>query len=1184
MQKKRKMSSNAQGSAPVDKEIDSSTSIGKLILGLAEEIKASEKKSSKLVLKDGEFNSQIGDLFIYDFALVDELPFQPEANLTISIGRRTGIRGYIHSLCKNTISIASEENVGNALDQITITNSDSASLQRLKDILFDLSNNPEAIPFSCKHASFTLGEGSPIAAPLATIPDDVMRCIQTLNAEQDKAVRVGMGSEFLLLWGPPGTGKTTTIATMLASLANSGESVLLVSNTNKAVEGALEKIIPNLEKLGIEGDGYCLRIGNTTKDFLKKFGTKSDLKTVAEERNQELVIEQKNLNQRRTGHALRLSAVRGDLKEYEVFEDTQRDLAESNVLANRLQDESTAIEHGIKVLVGNLSRLESEKVNAPETPGLFGMLGITRTKAEVETELLSVLERLAAQRSSLEGVKNSFELLQEKIADLKKAILASSAAISKLPAKTELELEVQNLDKELSDIDTRLAEIEHQIANTEQSLIDNAKIIGTTVYKTFLDPRLLKKQWDVVLVDEVSMLLLPMTYFVAGKATKRVILVGDFLQLPPIVASDLDNTHVGEWIKADPFKKWGVTNPKTRNKNPPDIFVALREQNRMHEQICTLISHSFYKDELVTSTHTKARKFDCPSIGKTQKRVLWIDTSGLNAWSSKRYGKGSLFNISHAALIGEIIDVLFSKGYFQGKNADGQLNSLGVVTPYAAQQELISTLLEPMKQYVPDNSVGTAHKFQGDEKDTIIVDLVVASPKLSRFINAESYDDDAGRLLNVGLSRAKEFLIVIVNKQVFERHGSRFMQQLCGQIEAAAERIDPTTLLKYSKHSETARDIAIGRQVAVEGKHILFTEQDFYPAITGDLASAQRSIVIFSAFMTTNGASRWLAVLSKALDQGATVQIVTKTLDKQPQSKGRNNGQGKRELSDLIHLIRRSGIAVDLRQESHEKIIVIDERVVWNGSLNMLSHVQNATREHMTRTDDATYGKEILKLMSRHDIRGAKNVSTEHPICPGCGAKSCLKLGISGKTILKCEDECGWAVPQEAFKKLSQGVPIGISVKLCPEPGCNGGLKLRYSAYGRYFLGCSCYRDGCRHKEDVHVNQFQYDPFPQDIGADLGVLSNFEWPKWAVTNNIELTLPVPRKKQIGEIVRQGITTRKQAEKYAENGKIDAAQDRPRRTPLGGRRHKSKKQSTQPKTPKSVNKNLDIINGLADRWL
>lgn len=1093
---KSKAKQASRDTTDLTQEVDNSTSLGKLILGLMDEIKAAEKSAVKFILKDGVFTGPAGDLYIYEFPLFDEFPFQQESNLIINIGKKTGIRGYMHALGKNAISIASEEFVDGVLDQISITNSEGALLERLKDILADLSKNPTSIPFSSRNASFVLAEGQPVASPLKEIPEGVSRCIKEkdwiLNVEQDKAVRVGMGGEMLLLWGPPGTGKTTTIALMLSALANAGESVLLVSNTNKAVDGALEKIIPNLETLGITETGACLRMGQGATDgFRQTFGAKSDLKTVAAERNKELIREQSELIEHRKPLVRRLAKVRADLQEYVALEASRTDLVENNQHLYQLSQDIQLVEQELSRLKATSEKLDTEKFNAPETPGLFGLLGFTRTKVEIEKEIQGIQSSIAGQETARLAAKNSFQVVQDKMTHLTKTIQTAEDAVSNLLDRSILETEAQELDGQVSTIDSRLAEIEKKIADTEQLLIDNAKVIGTTVYKAFLDQRLLKKQWDVVLVDEVSMLLLPMTYFAAGKATKRVILVGDFLQLPSIVAAD--TKLVEDWVKADPFRKWCVNDSKIRKENPPAVFVALREQNRMHEEICNLISKTFYGQWLVTAPKVKSRIFTGPSLGEKNKRILWIDTSDLNGWSTKRYGKGSLFNITHAALIGEIVDTLASKGYFDGVNSDDDKNSVGVVTPYAAQQKLISALLAPVKKYVDVDSIGTAHKFQGVEKDTIIIDMVEASFRPSRFINAEEYNDDAGRLMNVGLSRAREYLIVIVNKRAFETKGSRFMQQLFNRIETMSERIDPTALFRDSKYFDSAREITVGREVAISAKNVLFTEQDFYPAVMSDLFSASKSIVIFSAFMTTVGTTRWLAVLSKAMLQGTKVRIVTKTLDRQPRAGGVNGEPVRRELSDLVQLMRKSGIAVDLRSETHEKVIVVDERVVWNGSLNVLSQVKDSTREHMTRTEDVNYACEILALMSRHDMRSGITFNSEHPVCPSCGARTYLGTGIKGTTRLKCEDECGWSVKQELFKKLSQGIPVGKIIKKCTESNCKGWLQLRHS-YGRYFLGCKNFPT-CNHKEDVHAGQFQYDPFPSGPDGDLSILSTFYSPK-----------------------------------------------------------------------------------------
>jgi hypothetical protein len=231
--------------------------------------------------------------------------------------------------------------------------------------------------------------------------------------------------------------------------------------------------------------------------------------------------------------------------------------------------------------------------------------------------------------------------------------------------------------------------------------------------------------------------------------------------------------------------------------------------------------------------------------------------------------------------------------------------------------------------------------------------------------------------------------------------------------------------------------------------------------------------------------------------QKAKIRIVTKSLDRQPGATGKKGQEVKKELADLVQLMRRSGIAIDLRRETHEKIIVINERIVWNGSLNMLSQVKDSTREHMTRTDDQNYAKEILNLLSRHDMCAGKIIDSEHPVCPVCNAKTYLSTGLNGVIKLRCEDECGWSVKQDYFKKLIQGIPLGKTIKPCPQPACEGSLQLRY-AYSGYFLGCTNYGSGCKHKEDVHVSKYIYTPFPSEQQSDVSLLSSYSWPSWEI--------------------------------------------------------------------------------------
>ncbi|WP_008528179.1 AAA domain-containing protein [Halorhabdus tiamatea] len=87
------------------------------------------------------------------------------------------------------------------------------------------------------------------------------------NPAQDRAVRRAVGAEdFALIHGPPGTGKTYTLATLVDALVERGERVLLSAFTNRAVDNAVEALLEQ----GVEG---VVRMGTET-------GVREDLQHV----------------------------------------------------------------------------------------------------------------------------------------------------------------------------------------------------------------------------------------------------------------------------------------------------------------------------------------------------------------------------------------------------------------------------------------------------------------------------------------------------------------------------------------------------------------------------------------------------------------------------------------------------------------------------------------------------------------------------------------------------------------------------------------------------------------------------------------------------------------------------------------------------------------------------------------
>ena len=87
------------------------------------------------------------------------------------------------------------------------------------------------------------GRREPAFADRSLGPDGDPETFVANNAAQDRAVRLAVDADDLaLIHGPPGTGKTHTIARIVEALVDRGDDVLLSAFTNRAVDNALEAV------------------------------------------------------------------------------------------------------------------------------------------------------------------------------------------------------------------------------------------------------------------------------------------------------------------------------------------------------------------------------------------------------------------------------------------------------------------------------------------------------------------------------------------------------------------------------------------------------------------------------------------------------------------------------------------------------------------------------------------------------------------------------------------------------------------------------------------------------------------------------------------------------------------------------------------------------------------------------
>jgi len=144
-----------------------------------------------------------------------------------------------------------------------------------------------------------------------------------LNEEQRKAVSSVLGMDTVFLWGPPGTGKTQTIGEIGAQLFLRGQTLLLVSHTNTAVDEALLRIAQSVDGRFSEGD--ILRLGEPVKSEL---ANRHDLilKKVAEKRSVELEAQKRKAESERIAAISEIELVHRRVELLQWLADADRDL------------------------------------------------------------------------------------------------------------------------------------------------------------------------------------------------------------------------------------------------------------------------------------------------------------------------------------------------------------------------------------------------------------------------------------------------------------------------------------------------------------------------------------------------------------------------------------------------------------------------------------------------------------------------------------------------------------------------------------------------------------------------------------------------------------------------------------------------------------------------------------------
>jgi len=414
-----------------------------------------------------------------------------------------------------------------------------------------------------------------------------------------------------------------------------------------------------------------------------------------------------------------------------LYEFETKDFPKENLLSN-LKEKS---KENNKILLEKLKNYEDridleqnlEFIDGLLSRGSYWLLEQEKTKLE---------ERLnQTPKTTDDNVKGIFEVIKENNRLLQYFYYESLRYIKRLKNKDYSTL-VEYLY--IQDEDEQVKAFNKWIANDEN--LEKFTRIFPIILTTNISSRKLGKsfKFDLLTIDEAGQCDIATSLIPISKC-RNMVLIGDTNQLKPIV--------VFEEIKNEQFMKQFEISDSYDYFNNSILSVYKRIDN---------ISR-----DILLSYHYRCGK---KIINYSNMRFY---ENRLNLTAIQNIGEVKLIdvnNVNHKNKNSQIEEAFEILNYIKENN----LADVFIITPFRNQEEVINHYLNEAKEKGEINdsvSCGTIHKVQGQENKTIII-----STAISRQTNSRTYDwiKNNSQLINVGVTRAKEKLIVVTDKKAID--------------------------------------------------------------------------------------------------------------------------------------------------------------------------------------------------------------------------------------------------------------------------------------------------------------------------------------------------------------------------------------------------------------------------------
>lgn len=591
------------------------------------------------------------------------------------------------------------------------------------------------------------------------------------NQSQKQAVKNAMEFDLSLIQGPPGTGKTQTILNIVANCIVNGQTVAVLSGNNEATKNVEEKL--SYEGFGAINAvlGKKENVNRFFKDviFNNKTANKIDTKQLCFETS---------TYERKINTALQYDLDIAKLKQ----------LIDEFQIEKRIND----AEYSVKThqVPNNIQELNFTSKKLLELTGILETLPdkkisefFSRVRLLFRYGLLKVKDIALNKDDTVEFLKNKYYIKKIDELNVEKSIKTTFVKQNNYAEITSkfydlsrqlLKTYVNNYLFKHGDDTFDEKTYRYQFNNFTKRfpvIYSTTHAIASCSGKQFL--------YDCVIIDESSQVDL-VTAFIAFSVAKRVVLVGDNMQITNVIESKLipqlkelyQQSCLPEYYD---FRNNNILQcVEKRFENIPKTL--LNEHYRCDPQIIGFCNKRFYNNQLVIQTkHNEGNGITIVKHGS-------------------HFARGRTNERQVDIIEKDIIPTFYT-------------NNIGIIAPYNDQ---VTLLRERFESY--GYTVDTVHKFQGREKDTIVLSTV--SNKVQFFEEEDKIDFiNNPNLINVAISRAKSKLYILASEEILNQENailrdmSKYEEYFCSATKIVNTSVFSVFDLMYDDYAPILKDL-----------------------------------------------------------------------------------------------------------------------------------------------------------------------------------------------------------------------------------------------------------------------------------------------------------------------------------------------------------------------------------------